>query len=471
MSGLDSINGQIANGRSKIFRRIYFKRRLLNSGLYEDDWQECTQDVIKWGSVKKEIDASKVNSFKFSNTSITFSNHSGRYNPCDDDNSMWYGYGDQQRTLVKVVVGFTYEFLENGIWNVSDVPSESLWDYANWDVEGNNWDQEDSGGPVCFTGFISGDIAVKGDNQVSIPMVPLTEAFRLFSARRLTGWSASLTASSFIEMLRDQVDGDGEYIFRPFFQDTTTGFVYETTTANFSNLNTATAADVIDSNVWEIIEKLAVAENKVPYASKDGFFHFTSRDYGNTTPVYHFYGAGGYSSDYGVTIKKVSWFGKRFSKYYSRVQLKYRDTDTATSYVVHESTFRVAGDSSPWTLGERTLEIENLWIPTSTVAETIAEDLFDEYSATRREIEFTTSLVPHLDILDRVQITYDPVPASPNSLWDLYNWGEDTTTAGTNDLIFDAGGGDAIRLNGAEFRLISIDINLDTCECKFIGRE
>ncbi len=470
MSALSTLNGQISNGRSKIFRRIFFKRRIQISGLYEDEWQEMTDDVIKWGSVKKEIDAAKVNSFKFSNTNLNFSNHDGKYNPADDENSFWYGYGDQQRTLVKLVVGFSYDQKIDGIWYQADVPSESNWDGANWDIEGNNWDQEDSAGPICFTGFISGDIPMKGTNEIMIPVVPLTEAFRLFSARRLTGWSDSLTASGFIELLRDQVDDDGEYIFRPFFQDTTTGFVFETTTANYSNLNTSTAQDVIDANVWDIIERLSTAENKVPYASKDGFFHFTSRDYGNTTPVFHFYGAGGYSSDYGQTIKKVNWFGKRFSKYYSRVQLRYRTEDTATSYVVHESTFRVAGDSSPWTLGERTLEIENVWIPTLTVAETIAEDLFDEYSALRNEIEFTTSLVPHLDILDRVQITYDPQRPSENSLWDLYNWEQ---AAGDTDgsLIFDAGGGDAIKLNAAEFRLISIEINLDTCECKFIGRE
>ena len=463
---LASLKGQIQNPRSKIFRKCFIKRRLLGTGLYETNWLDVSADVVKWGSVKKEVDASKVNSFKFSTVNLTFSNRFGKFNPADDENSIWYGYGDQQRTLVKIQVGFTYQQKENGIWSNLEMPQESIWDFSGWDID--EWDLSNY---AVFNGIISGDIALNGEDQIKIPVAPLTEVFRLFSARRLTGWSSSLTASGFIAMLRDQVDSVGNYIFRPFFGDTSSGFVINTTTAIYSNLNTQTAADVIGATVWDVIEQLASAENFVPYASNEGYFNFTARDYLNSTSSYSFYGAGGFSSEYGQTLKKIGWYGKRYTKYYSRVSVKFNQDDTATSYAIEESTFRVSGDSSPWTLGERTLEVNNFWIPTLTSAETIAQELFDEYSALRYEVEFTTSLVPHLDLLDRVDITYDPTRPTANSLWDAYDWGDDLVPIGETELVWDSSGGDAIKLINKEFRLVSIEINLDTGESKFIGRE
>lgn len=450
MSGLNSLFGQIKNPRSRAYRRLFIKRRNLGTGTYESTWQNISSDVIKWGSIRKEVDANKINQFKFQNINLTMNNDDGRYNPSTDENSLWYNYGDQQRTLVKIESGFIYDVKSaSGIWTRTELPN------AN----------------VVYNGFISGDINIKGTNEISIPIVPLTECFRQFSARRLTGWNASLTASDFVTMLRDQQDGDGDYIFRPFFGDTTSNWDITATTVEYSNLNTSTAEDVIDKTVWDVIEKLSEAENFVPYVTKAGAFRFVSRTI-NTTPVYEFFGPGGFSSQYGRTIKRVNWYGRRHTKYYSRVQVHWIDTSTATSYEVREADFRVRGDSSPWTLGERTLNIENFWIPTATTAETIADNLFDEFSAVRREIEFTTSFIPQLDIFDRVLITYDPSQPTENSLWDLYNWADTTGAAVMSDeLTWDASPGDALKLLDDEFRIISVDMNLDSLECKFIGRE
>ncbi len=449
MSGLNSLNGQIRNPRSKVYRRLYIKRRLAGTGLYESEWVDISEDVIKWGNVKKEIDSNKINQFRFNNLTLTMDNTLGRYNNYNDENSLWFNYADQQRTLVKIEAGFVYETKTNGIWSRTEFPA-------------NN---------VVFSGFISGDINIKGNNQISIPVAPLTECFRQFSARRLTGYNNSLTASDFITMLRDQQDSFGQYIFRPFFGDTTSYWNIVATTNEYANLNTSTAKDVIDSTVWDVVEKLAEAENYTPYVTNDGQFQFVPRSEATAT-VYHFYGAGGYSAQYGRTIKNINWFGRRYNKYYSRVQVKYREADTATSYEVEESEYRIASDSGPWILGERTLEINNFWIPTATVAEQIASDLFLEFSAIKREIEFTTSFVPQLDVFDRVLITYNPTQPSQNALWDVYNWADSTgATAMDDELIWDSSPGDALKLLSEEFKLISIDISLDNLECKFVGRE
>lgn len=462
-----TLNGQIQNARSRVFRKLYIKRRMLGTGLYEDEWQEITEDVVKWGTIKKEIDAARLNVFKFSPITLSLSNQTGRYNPYEDENSIWHGYGDQQRTLVKINAGFIHQTLQDGIWTNIELPGNSYWDEESyWDVDQHLWDSEN----IVFVGFISGDINISGNNQVNVSVAPLTEAFRLFSARRLTGFTPSLTASNFIELLRDQQDASGQYIFRPFFGDTTTQWDINTTTAIYSNLNTSTAEDVFKSTAWDIIQKLAEAENKVPYVTTDGQFKFVGRDSGTTT-VFGFVGAGGFSSEYGTTIKNVTWYGKRYSKYYSRVQIQFRSEDTTSSFAIQESSYAVSGSSTPWTLGDRTLEMTNYWIPTSTVADTLALDIFNEYNALKYEIEFTTSFVPHLNLLDQVEVTYDTSPPSAQGTWDAYNWGDTTTAISPDDLLWDSSAGEALKMYQKQFKLISISINMDTAEVKFIGRE
>ena len=77
MNKLASLKGQIQNARSRIFRKCFIKRREQGTGLYEDEWVDITNDVVKWGNLKKEVDATKVNSFKFSTLNITLSNRFG----------------------------------------------------------------------------------------------------------------------------------------------------------------------------------------------------------------------------------------------------------------------------------------------------------------------------------------------------------------------------------------------------------
>ncbi len=447
-SGLTTTAGQIRNPRSKVYRRIEIKRRNLGTGTYESGWTDVSADVIKWGSIRREVDSTRINQFKFSNITVVFNNDLGKYNPSSDENSFWYNYGSQQRTLVRITAGFLLQEKSiNGIWTNTEIPSS-----------------------VIYSGYISGDINAIGTNQVTIPIVPLTEAFRQFSASRLTFYDTSLTASDFMFGLRDQQDTNGAYIFRPFFGDTTSNWLITTTTVEYANLNTSTAADLTNLTVWDVIQKLAEAENFVPYVTSDGKFKFNSRNT-NTTTVFSFFGGQSFSSEYGRTIKRIGWYGQRFTKYYSRVTVKWSPADTSTSYETFDSQYLVSGDSGPWTQGERTLAIDNTWIPTSTVAEAIASSLFTEFSAIKTEIEFTTSFVPHLDVFDSVLLTYDQTPVTNDSLWDVYNWQDTGTANEPSGLFWDDSAGDAIKLQDTEFKLISIDLNLDTCECKFIGRQ
>lgn len=462
---MPSINQMIKKPQVSVYRKAYIKRRSLSTGLFESDWLEVSSDVKRWGNISKQTDYERINKYTFGNVRMTFQNHEGRYNPDDDDSSIWFGYMSQQRTLVKIEAGFQYHTLgSNGIYSVSYQPG-SVWDVGVWDDA--IWDDVT---PTCYIGVISGDILLSDSNEVSFDIKPLNQLFRDYSGNNLKGLSAGITASQFISLVRDQTDGAGGYIFRPFFGDTTTGWDFTSSASTYSNLDTNTAKDIRDKNVWEIMEKLAEAENSVVYIARDGTFKFVPRSLISSASVsYQFHGVGSFDTEYGHTIKKINSYSRKVSKYYSRVRLKYIDSDTSTSFIINETTMGVTGINSTWSLGERTLDIENFYMNTAT-AITIGLSVYNQVSTLKNDIDFTTSFIPHLDLNDRVSISYDASRLASESLWDQRDWAYDSTNM-SSDMIWDGSGGDAIKLDAKEFRILSIDLNLDSFETKFIARE
>lgn len=464
-----TINDLIKSPKSEVFRKAYIKRRDPITAQYENTWFDISSDVKSFGKITKQMDYARRSQFKFGTLKLTVNNENGRYNSHLSESSHWYGYLNQQRTLFKINAGF-YSRIKNdyGVWRNRSYPGESLWDVSEWDAGDALWDSQST----TFIGILVGDIPLSDNNQISFNIKPLNSIFEDFPARNLTGWtSTGMTASQFITMVRDQTDGSGYFIFRPFFGDTTSNWSIQSTTNVYTDLNTSTAQGVFDSNVWEVIEKLAEAENFVPYVSNDGTFKFVTRNPSSTALSFEFHGAGSFSNTYGNTIKSISSFGPKLTKYYSRAEVKYQEADTVTSYQVVEGSYSVSPASNAWVLGNRTLKIENLFIPDSATALTIATNVFNDVSSLRNEIDFTTSFIPHLDVLDRFSITYDPTEFNRQSLWDQNNWADDTTTASESDLIWDKSTGDAIILQGDEFRFLSIEVDLDNLSSKFIARE
>lgn len=464
-----TLNSAIKKNKAEVFRRASIKRRNLITGLFEDDWLEISDQVKSFGKITSQLDATRFYKFTFGNLKLVMFNDDGQFNPEDSESSLWYGFLNQQRTLVKIEAGFINRENVNGIWYNTEFPSGSIWDNAIWDASASTWDTSITS--VAFVGVISGDILLGDNNQVTFNVKPLVSVFQDYPAKNLTGWtSTGMTASQFIGMVRDQQDSSGNYIFRPFFENTTTFWDISTTSNVYGNLNTSTATEVFDKTVWEVIEKLAESENFVPYISRNGVFKFVSREANTSVTAYEFHGVGSFDSEYGQTIKSVRSYGRKPSKYYSRVQVKWRDESTSTAYEIVEASLTVSGDSNPWILGHRTLQIENFLIPTSTVANTIAQTVYNEVSQLKREIDFTTSFVPGLDILDRFSIYYDPSEVTPNSLWDQYDWAADNTSTST-DLVFDNSRGDAINLTGQEFKFLTFELDLDNLENRFVARE
>jgi hypothetical protein len=387
---------------------------------------------------------------------LVINNDSGRYNPSDDQNSLWYGYLTQQRSLIKIHAGFVHATLGSDlIWDRTEYPQGAVWDQSSW--EQDQWDQQGA----VFTGIISGEVILNDANEVTIQAKPLTQLFKDYPARAITGYSASLTASGFMELLRDQTDVSGTYVFRPFLGDTTTNWSIQGTSNVYPDLSTATAKDIRDKTVWDVVEKLAEAENFSAYINQQGKFFFGPKD-PPTDVTYQFHGVGSFDTTYGHTIKSIQRYGKDTSRYYSGVQIRYREEDTSTSYVVEESALEVLPNNTAWSWGYRLFQIDNYWMSTAT-AQAVASELKEELSALKDVLEFTTTFIPHLNLLDRVSVHYDSTTRPvAESLWDANDW--DT------ELTWDASEGNAIILQGQEFKFVSIDINLDAFECKYVAR-
>lgn len=428
-------------------------KRRLTTGEFESDWLDITEDVKKFGVAKYEADSRFLSRFRFPTISMTLNNDQGQYNSENSIFSYWHGYLPRPRTLVKIEAGFITETDNgDGTWTIAEVPSSD---------------------PVIYTGIIGGDMTENDNNEVVIQVMPLAEVFRQYPARNLTGYNNSLTASDFITMLRDQQDSGGNYIFRPFFQNTTTGWSIQATTIEYSNLNTSTNEEIRDMTTWEVIEKLSESESYMPIVTRDGRFRFVSREANTTTAAFQFNGLNVYDYTHGHTIKDLNFIGPRMSKFYTRVAVRWAEPDTTTSIEVVESTLTVNPVSASWKYGQKTFEIDNRWIPSSSVAQSIASAIFTDYSALKREIDFTTSFIPNLDLLDQVTVSYDSSAfQSGESLWDVGTWADSASGASTgSELIWDANDGLAIYLLNEEFTLISVAVDLDKMECRFIGRE
>lgn len=439
-----TIVNEIKKPHSKVFRKAYIKRRLLSTGLFESDWLEITNDVKNWGSISTSVDVEKVGKLSFSGANLTVANIDGSYNPDDNADSLWYGYANQQRSLIKIEVGFYFQWQgSDGVWHNEIIPDD----------------------PTVFVGVISGNINVSDQNEVVLPIQPLSQVFEDFPANLLTGFtSTGLTASQFVESLRDQTDGLGNYVFRPFFNNTTTYWEVTATSQVYSNLNTSTAADLHQLTVWDVIEKLGQSENFIAYISPTGKFRWVPKTVGAST-TFEFFGLGiTPNTEYGHTIKRIFNYGKKLTNFYSRVAVKFVNSDTNTSFVNTALSFAINGTNTAWNLGYRTFSVDNYWIPNSAAAASIAGAIFNDVSSLKEEINFSTSLIPHLNLLDRVEISYDASDfSSRNSYWDTNDWDSELTWDGTR--------GDAIILNSQAFKVLSININIDNLETRFVCRQ
>jgi hypothetical protein len=452
MAETASLNQQIKAPTSKVFRRFFVKRRQISDGLFEANWQDLTRFVISWGNFRASVDTPRFGDLRFDNAALRVLNIEGTFNPNDNDDSFWNTYGDIQRSLVKIEAGFTHQTLSaGGIWTNTEFPTT----------------------PLLWTGIISGDIFLAGRSEVIIPLRPVTQVFRDYLANDVTFNTApGISSGGWFTLMRDHTDGSGNFVFRPFIGTSAANDWSIATGGNlYANLDSSGAEDLHQLDCWQVTERLANAENSFAYVNNSGKFIW-QRKTATAAVQYEFHGQGSNNRTYGVTMKNIKRYGKRLTAFYSRVAVKYAKDDTNTSFVNTALTYAVAGANTAWNLGSRTFDIENFWLPNSAAAATVASQVFNEVSSQAEEFEFTTSFVPQINLMDRISVTYDATDfVSNRSLWDQNDWAATPSSNTSEDLIWDAGRGDAIILQSVNFKILSIDMDLDRMESTFIGRQ
>jgi hypothetical protein len=443
---------EIKKPTSKIFRRFLVKRRQVSDGLFESTWQDLSQYVKRWGSFKWAVDTPRFGDFKFHNANLRMLNIDGTFNPNDNLDSFWNGYGDIQRTLVKIEAGFTHQTqAASGIWTNTEFPSAT----------------------TLFTGIISGDIGMSGRGEIVIPIKPITQVFRDYPANDLNGFTTTgISAGGFFNILRDHTDGSSNYVFRPYIGNGASATEWSIATGGqlYANLDSAGTEDLHQLDCWDVASRISQAEQGLAHINREGKFIWQYKT-ATAAVQYEFHGLGSNDRNYGQTIKKINNYGKRLTSFYSRVAVKYTKEDTNTSFVNTALAFAVSGTNTAWNLGQRTFSIENFWLANSAAAASVASYVFNEVSNQAEEINFTSTFVPQLNLLDRISVTYDATDfVSGKSFWDINAW--DTTTGDlTTALIWDDARGDGIILSATEFRIISINHNLDKMESTFIAKQ
>jgi hypothetical protein len=380
-----TIEAEIKKASPVGFRRLYIKRRQTD-GEYESDWQEIDAKYIKkYGNVDFGIDDIKVNFYKYSGLQFTVQNTDGFFSDENDNKSLWYGYLNRYRSLIKLEGG--YEASDG-----TEYPTD----------------------PSLFIGIMDESMVYKEDNLINYNCNHISRIFEEFPASNVTGIGSTQTAKNVIEKIRDHTDSNGTALFQKYI---TSGGWNITSSSN--NYNMATTGSLEGISCWELIKKLAEAENHIAYIDRLGDFYFTQKTSG-ATPVYHFSGIGEDHPTHGVNIIGKITVDENVKQVYNRILITY---DTTSTNLIKQETWNWGDSSSSFRFGVRTYEYENEWMG-ATTASNLADSLFDYYSEPKKLTKFDSKFVPQLDIYDYVTLTYKTVSKTGDYLWNEVNWGE-----------------------------------------------
>ncbi len=454
-----SVVDEIKRHHSRVFRRAYIRRRIPATQFIEWDseWIEITGDVKSWGSVGSNVDYERYGVTAFHGTNLVMDNESGRYNRYTNSDSLWAGFGDYETTLVKIECGYIHQYLgTDGIWRNTEYPTN----------------------PTVFIGIISGDINLSDKSEVTLPV---TTSFDFVAKLPVAiGYGAWYDAEDFFTYLRDLPGG---YAL-PLFGDSTGGITIDTVTP----ADWYTYIPPMDQG-FTVLQWLEVCFrnfNCFLQVKADGSWRLRNKDV-TATASFEFFGRSrGAVPDgtYGHTIKEVKFYGPKVTGYHSPVVLNFghdsgfggpladysvsRDATTTVTNLYGTRPLRLENDHTGWSASgskEMFSYFAEIGVSDPTAAGyAVADNILETVGRVDEQIEFTTSLITHLNLLDRVEITFDSSGIEAESgLWDLNKW--DT------ELVWDAGASGSISLTSEPFKIISVKINLDNLETTFIARQ
>lgn len=262
-------------------------------------------------------------------------------------------------------------------------------------------------------------------------------------------------SSDLVTKIKNVTDGASNLILQKFISATAWNISLTTNT-----LTALTSTSQFDNlSCWQLAGKLAEIEQKVAYINKDGEFQFVNRDVLTTTASFIFVGIPFRDSNYGHTIKRLNNYRDDIDLLHNKVTVKFGNTNTAQ---ITKSESWIVGDSSTsWVYGVRPLTINNTWIKSIT-AEKIASDTFVDLNKINIKTDIITKFIPHLKVLDRIEVKYDPDASITGTKWDLFNWDEANWATESSPFFGFA---------GRQFKIIKMRHNLDNFESTFTIRE
>lgn len=418
------IQYEIERPSPTVFRRCAIKRRLAATGLYESSWFDITDFVKSWGTFKRTIDDLRLNRFTHSGISLTLRNDTGAFNREDNRSSLWFGYLTRYRTLFRIQSGY----IDN---TETELPAD----------------------PTIGIFILSDEIPINGtDNDVIIQCRSLVSVFDEVRSRDVAGLGATQTGSDIITKIRDHTDGSSNFVFRQFI--TSTAWTIQSTTYNY---NLATSTSLENKTAWGLMTDIAEAEGFLLLINRTGGFEFRDRNERTSTSQFTFQGQG---FTY-PTIIKLDNFHEALNKSFNFFRLQFKDEETTTSFVFAGTVTTVDPSNTAWKYGSRIYEFNNNFFETSTIAQPIVNNLYTTFSILKNECNITTKFIPHLEISDKVLLSYRSYSVQDSTLWDLFNWDEaDWATEGDN---FD--------LNDVPFKVLSIQNDLNNFKTVFSLRE
>ena len=411
-----SITTEIKKNSAKAFRRIYMRRRTASD--YEADWTLIPSKYIRsYGSVEYSIEDIKINWFKSSGYTFKVDNADGYFSDVDDDRSFFYTAATIPRTMVKVEAGYEAD-------DGTEYPTSS----------------------TLFIGLLGGDVNYTENNLMPFKADPLSKVFEEFNANAIENMNGNYTASEIVTKIRDYQDGNAVSVFQKYIS---LGAWNITTTTHSYVMATNTTLEDIDC--WELMTKLAEAEDMIVYIDRTGEFYFREKAPLSTTPVFHFSGIGDSDRTYGHNLMKGISKRKRYSKIYNRIRIKNNDEDTTTSWTTKEEDWDWADSTSSFLYGVKTYEVENVFIPTAT-ASTIADNIYNTYVNPKEEVRANSKFVPHLELNDVVSLTYRTKTIMGGDLWGHFLWGHG---------LFGTRAGYNINIEDEDFKIIKLKHNID----------
>lgn len=431
---MTTLAGLIREPTHRVFRRAAIKRRSATTGLYEADWYDITDYVKAWGNFTIAVDDTRLNRFTHSGYSFRVKNDTGAFNHESVHTSLWNGYLTRYRTLVRIQAGY--------LDGSTEYPTDTTQGIFIMGAE-NSQNQD--------------------TNEMTFNCKSIISPFEETRADEIAGIATgSLTASQIMTKIRDATDGSSGYLFRNFI--TSTSWSIQTTANALMNLNTTTILQ--NYSVWELMSKLAEAENFVIYATRTGGIVFGDRAPNTTGSQFSFYG-GKFNRP---NIIQFGAYKEAVNKLYTHVRMKYLEADTTTSYINRGTTTAISGSNLSWKYGRRTYEFEDTFF-SSDVSAAIASKLMNEFGNLRNEAEMVTKFIPELDILDRIDVSYRETNLTGSRLWDTENWASDAAATATDGLSWDDETGTSLEFWEKGFKVLSKETDLDNFKTKLVIRE